>query len=280
MVDYYLVVTEEVKTMERPKRLNLEKLLLGGARIKVIKTMDGQYGMHGETKWDEYPHWEFYDAWIITTQAYGTVSWGPFKKNQYSTEEHTGVGEVSVIEKGLVSYAVRGKVKWFQATGPKRLLDYIREQEEDVKNILPELHARHKASKIEGQVRLFKGVKGVKSIFLDIARTGKDNYVYGSEGQFSERIPEFATQFERLKKENKIHTKMILRKGRKEINSKTSEYRFLKDVAESPAVTNIYGDKIALIIWTDEPEGIIIENSAAAKAYKSYFDIMWAQAKQ
>src|SRR3989338_6664713 len=75
-----------------------------------------------------------------------------------------------LLEKGLASYVLIGKVKWFQATGPKRLLDYIKEQEDDIQSILPELHARHKATKIEGQVRLFKGVKGIKSIFMDIAR--------------------------------------------------------------------------------------------------------------
>lgn len=186
----------------------------------------------------------------------------------------------SLQEKGLVSYVMIGKIKWFQATGPKRLLDYLKEQEEDVKKILPELHARHKAAKIEGQVRLFRGVKGIKTIFLDIARTGQDNFVFGSEGQFSERMPEFALQFERLKKESKIHTKLILREGRKEPGSKTSEYRYIKNLSENPAVTNIYGDKIAIIIWTDEPEGIIIENKTAAKAYKSYFDFMWENAKK
>jgi hypothetical protein len=45
-------------------------------------------------------------------------------------------------------------------------------------------------------------------------------------------------------------------------------------MSESSTVTNIYGDKIAIIIWTDKPEGIIIENAAAARAYKSYFDFM------
>ncbi len=94
------------------------------------------------------------------------------------------------------SYVNIGKVKWFQATGPKRLLDYLHEQEEDVKEIIPELHARHKAAKIEGQVRMFKGIKGVKSILLDIVRTGKDNFVFGSEGQLGEKIPEFARQLD------------------------------------------------------------------------------------
>src|SRR3989344_5648111 len=95
-------------------------------------------------------------------------------------------------EKGFVSYVSIGKVKWFQATGPKRILEYIKEQEDDVLSILPELQERHKRKKIEGQVRLFKGIKGVKSVFLDMIRTGKDNYVFGSEGQFSARMPEFA----------------------------------------------------------------------------------------
>ncbi|MAH46445.1 hypothetical protein CMI37_11475 [Candidatus Pacearchaeota archaeon] len=181
-------------------------------------------------------------------------------------------------EKGLVSYVSIGKVKWFQVTGPRRLLDYLKEQEEDVKSILPVLQEKHKAKKVEGQVRLFKGLKGIRSIFLDIARSGEDNYVFGSEGQFSERMPEFALQFDRLKKENEIKTKLILRKGRKETDNPTSSYKYLSDIGESPAVTNIYGNKIAIIIWTDEPEGIVIENEAAAKAYKSYFDFMWKNA--
>ena len=115
---------------------------------------------------------------------------------------------------------------------------------------------------------------------MDIIRTGKDNFVFGSEGQFSEKMGDFAYKFDLLKKENKIHTKLILRKGRKEVDSKTSEYRYLDNVEESGAVTNIYGNKIAIIVWTDEPEGIIIENAAAAKAYKSYFDVLWKSGKK
>ncbi len=189
-----------------------------------------------------------------------------------------------LLEKGLVSYVLIGKVKWFQATGPKRLLDYVKEQEEDVTAIIPQLHARHKAAKIEGQVRLFKGIKGVKTIFLDIIRTGKDNYVFGSEGQFSKKMPEFALQFSRMKKEKGIKTYLLLRKERVNIkdsfNLSLSERKYLPDIDESSAVTNIYGNKIAIIIWTDEPEGIIIENPTAAKAYKSYFDFMWRFGKK
>lgn len=215
----------------------------------------------------------------LTLNDHGSTKAGKIAKLAQIDRSNCYNALKSLAEKGLVSYVLIGRIKWFQATGPKRLLDYITEQEEEVKNILPELQARHKAAKIEGQVRLFKGTKGVKSIFLDIARSGENNYVFGSEGQFSKRMPEFALQFERLKKENKIRTKLLLRQGRQELESTTSEYRYISNISESPAVTNIYGDKIAIIIWTDEPEGIIIENAAAAKAYKSYFEVMWKQGK-
>ena len=183
-------------------------------------------------------------------------------------------------EKGFVSYVLVGEIKWFQAAGPRRIVEYLKEQEEDIQRILPDLQERHARKKIEGQVRLFKGIKGVKSVFLDIIRTGKDNYVFGSEGQFSERMPDFAHQFDRMKNEKKIKTKLSLRKGRTEIDGKTSEHAYLPGLSESPAVTNIYGDKIAIVIWTDEPEAIIIENEAAAKAYRSYFDFMWKHGKE
>ena len=94
-------------------------------------------------------------------------------------------------------------------------------------------------------------------------------------------MPEFAHKFDLLKVKAKIKTKLLIRKGRKEVGKKKySEHRYAPNIAESPAVTNIYGNKIAIIIWTDEPEGIIIENEAAAKAYKSYFDFMWKNAKK
>ena len=183
-------------------------------------------------------------------------------------------------ERGLVSYVLIGKVKWFQATGPKRLLEYLHEQEEDVKTILPELHARHKAVKVKGQVRLFKGIKGVKAVFQDIIRTGKDNCVFGNEDQLEETLPEYQPQFIRQLKENKIFVRELVRAGRGTPTANPKATRYVPAKVESPVVTNIYGDKIALIIWTDIPEAIIIGNAAAAKAFKNYFEFMWQHAKK
>ncbi len=186
----------------------------------------------------------------------------------------------SLIEKGLVSYVLIGQIKWFQALEPEKIVSYIEEQKEDVKSVLPDLIERSKYTKIEGQVRMFKGIKGIKSLFMEIIKTGEDNYVFGSEGQFSKVMPEFAMQFDRLKREKGLKTKMIIKKGRKENDYKTTQYKYFPFDVGSPAVTNVFGDKIAIIIWTDEPEGVLIENKSAAEAYKSYFDFMWHNAEE
>src|SRR3989344_1550382 len=180
----------------------------------------------------------------LTLNDHGSMKAGRIAKLAKIDRSSTYNALKLLLEKGLASYVLIGEVKWFQATGPKRLLDYIQEQQEDVKSIINELHERHKAHKIEGQVRLFKGIKGVKSIFLDIARTGKDNFVFGSEGQFSERMPEFALQFKRMKKEKGFRTYMICRKDRRELDVSSGNHRYLPNIAESTVVTNIYGDKI------------------------------------
>jgi sugar-specific transcriptional regulator TrmB len=186
----------------------------------------------------------------------------------------------SLIEKGLVSYVCVGKVKWFQATGPSKLMGFLKEQEQELQEVIPELHARHKASKIQGQVRLYKGLKGVRTIFQDIIKTEEDNLVFGNESQLEERMPQYQQQFIRQLKEKNIRVKEIVREDRGTETSNPKQTRYVPKRVESPVVTNIYGDKIAIIIWTEEPEGIIIENAAAAKAYRSYFEFMWENSKQ
>jgi len=185
----------------------------------------------------------------------------------------------SLVNKGLISYSTIGNVKHFQATGPERLIEYIKEQEQLINDILPELKKRHKANKVEGQVRMFKGEKGVKAVFKDILRTGEDNYVFGDDGLFRKKMPIFCKQFVRDQNLENKKTKIITRK-RGVSYSKGSTYRFVDKSVESNVAVNIYGNKVGIIIWTDVPEAVIIENEDAAKSFKSYFDFMWKHSEK
>jgi len=109
-------------------------------------------------------------------------------------------------------------------------------------------------------------------------RDGEDNDVFGSEGQLSDRMPIFVKQYIRQQDEKKMKVRNLVGFGRKRKYSKGTKYKFVDREVVSNVVTNIYGDKIAIIVWDEEPEGVIIENAIAAKAYRSYFDFMWKNA--
>jgi sugar-specific transcriptional regulator TrmB len=185
----------------------------------------------------------------------------------------------SLTHKGLVSYVTVGKTKFFQATSPERLIEFIKEKEELIKDIVPELRERYKLNRKEGQVRLFKGTAGVKSVFKDIIRSKHDNLCWGSDGDFGKRMPAFCKQYVRDQNLNDIKTKVLTR-IRHHSYSKGTTYRYVDNARNSNVAVNIYGDKINIIIWTDEPEAIIIENKEAANVFRDYFDFMWKNSRK
>ena len=185
-----------------------------------------------------------------------------------------------LIHRGLVSFHIMGKTRIFQATPPQRLLEYVKEQEEYVKDIIPELSNRHKHTKTSGNISMFKGRQGIVSVLKDILREGKDNDVFGSEGQLTNQMPDFVKQFVREQNRLGLKTRNLIGKGRKHFKSTGTEYRYVDKEVKSNVVTNIYGDKIAIIVWSENPEAIIIENAEAAKSYKNYFEFMWKYSKK
>ena len=186
-----------------------------------------------------------------------------------------------LLEKGIISYIVEANQKTYQPVNPKRLLEFIKEKESDVLSILPNLEGLYKLPKTKQNITHYKGIKGVQSVFNDILREGGPNLVFGSEGQFADTMPEwFVNRFLKEQKRKNIHTKTIIRKGRKTDPNQMTEVRFLTIKERSPAVTTIYKNKIAITLWMDNPEAVIIESKEAADSFRSYFEHLWKAAKK
>ena len=184
-----------------------------------------------------------------------------------------------LLEKGLASYVVIGKIKWFQATHPSRLLGLVKEKEEAIQEIIPHLLSEYQQKKMEENVRLFKGLRGVQTVLQDIVHEGQPNFMFGSEGQLEKFMPYFAQRFTQELKKKRISVKSLVRMGRKDVSSRHASLRRVPKNVQSNVVTNIYGNKIAIIIWSKTPEAILIENKTTAEAYRSYFNFMWEHAK-
>ncbi len=41
----------------------------------------------------------------------------------------------------------------------------------------------------------------------------------------------------------------------------------------------LYGDKMAIVFWREEPLAIVIEDKELARTYRNFFDVAWKAAK-
>ncbi len=191
----------------------------------------------------------------------------------------------ALLKKGLVSYAIEANRKKFSAANPERLKNYLKEKEELVDSVLVNLKEMYKDTEEKSQVNMFNGLKGIKTVFDDILHNakGKENLVIDSSGKFAEKMPYYFPHFVKEAEKSKIRIRHIARRDKeKELNpTKTTQLRFFpRIVGEQTITTNIYADKVSIILWTDVPEAVIIKNKAAAEAYRSYFEILWHSAKK
>ena len=98
-----------------------------------------------------------------------------------------------LIEKGIVSFVIKSKTKYFQAATPKNLLIYlenkekeINSQREELKKILPDLEKLQESS-ISQEAEVFLGKKGLRTAYEKMLgkSTKKDvvlfSYLYNKE---------------------------------------------------------------------------------------------------
>ena len=75
-----------------------------------------------------------------------------------------------LLEKGLVTYSIKGGTKSYQAKDPERILDYLDEKESDLKkkkkqiqDVIPKLKAQYEENKYRPITEVFEGIIGCKT---------------------------------------------------------------------------------------------------------------------
>lgn len=189
-----------------------------------------------------------------------------------------------LIEKGLVAYIEKNNKKIFEAATPEKLKDIIKEKEEELEKSLPDLLSIYHSEKKRNDVKIFEGKQGLKTIFEDFVHEGKEVLMYGVPSKSVEILKYFLPHYHKERIKKKIPTKAIFNHDTKDrmsiINDmKYAKAKYLPGKYKSPASTNIYGNKIAIILWSKDPLIIQIESKEIADAYRNYFDLMWHSAK-
>lgn len=188
-----------------------------------------------------------------------------------------------LIEKGLVTYVLSANRKVFEPINPERLNQILEEKQDNLKKILPELESKFKENKTKEEASIFKGKKGIKSIFEDILKENKDLYAYGAESKFADLFPAYQKYWNKKRAKLKINVKIIynekVKKRKKQENLKLLKMKFLHEHYEFPSTNLIYGDKTVIISWTENPIGFMIKSKEVSKSNMSFFNLLWKIAK-
>ncbi len=197
-----------------------------------------------------------------------------------------------LVQKGLVSTVIRSGTKYFEAAPPIRLLDYIKEkeerlkeQEEQMQKLLPELELKRSMAGIGSETQVFKGMKGAKTAFDDILnelKKGDEYYVLGIS-KFTPHFERFIIHFHNQRAKFGIKCKVLVNELAKDIGEKLgpvpfTQLRYLQKELFTPFVFIIYKDKTLISIGLDELF-IQIKSKNLAEGLRTYADYMWSIGK-
>lgn len=192
-----------------------------------------------------------------------------------------------LLDKGLISYSIKSGKKYFQVANPERLNLILKEKEKYLEYVLPKLIEKFNSKKPEIFSEIYEGKEGIKTIMEDILNTKKEFLTIGSTGKGNIVFPYYIEHFSKKREKLKIKRRVLvantpLGKDHYNIlkNQKLVNIKFLHKEMKNPQTTWIYGNKIAIILVSENyPVATLIENKEVADNYRDFFELLWKQAK-
>jgi hypothetical protein len=194
------------------------------------------------------------------------------------------------MQKGLVSFIIKSGIKYFEAAPPERIMDYMKEKEEqfnqqkkELNMIIPELELRRKLSQYKSEATVYKGLKGVETAFyslLDKLKPGEETFTIGAPS----RSPQANTSLIRWHKERarrNIKAKIIFSEAARgqertfDKNLPLCEKKFTSQI--TPSSVNIAKDRVVIYPESEDPLAISIDSKEIAESFRVQFEMWWNQ---
>ncbi len=194
-----------------------------------------------------------------------------------------------LISKGLVTYIVKEKTKYFQPTNPKKILEYVQDQQrrieekqQQIESILPSLLASYSAQKIAYSAIIYKGIQGLRTALFDtLDGLGADDewLAFGVRGDRPEPVMRIWDQWLKQRVKRRIPSKMIV--------ANKDAYNLFKDIGltgfrllalNSFAPVTISGNVVLIYNWSDLSV-LKITNQETASSFKELFYSLWTIGK-
>jgi sugar-specific transcriptional regulator TrmB len=194
-----------------------------------------------------------------------------------------------LVRKGLASRVVKNNKTYFEAADPKKIAEMARRVQERLREEIPKiLSMKRREAGVRAQV--LEGRAGVKALCEDILATlqkGEEWVDLGSAGRATEVLSKvYLLKLHRRRIKKGIRFRVIFADNERS-RKLAAEYaplsltecRFLEKGYLSQAATHVYGNKIAIVIYSI-PLVFLLESAEVAESFRSHFESLWKVTKR
>ncbi|MFH1590759.1 MAG: helix-turn-helix domain-containing protein [archaeon] len=190
-----------------------------------------------------------------------------------------------LLEKGFVSFVIKNNKKHFQAVHPDRILDFLKEREEKLRIVLPDLIRLTTIPEEDTSVEVFKGKGVVRTLYRDVLKTLKaqpgEVLISGvEEDKFIEEdriaLSQYLVRLQRLSSSERV---LVRETDSSFVEGPQTTYRSIPDEYFNPIPIYVYGNRLANVIWGHPNFAIVIKNKSLAETYRRQFNMLWSIAK-
>lgn len=203
---------------------------------------------------------------------------GIHRRNVYDITER-------LIQKGLIGYILKNNRRLFEAVNPEKFREILDEKQKALDENIGDLKFLYEKTKEKQETNFYKGIEGLKTVFqdqLEIERKeskDKEILILGASQSAFEILPFYFKWYDIDRVKKKIKAKII---ASEKLSKKIplSEIRYIPQKYANPLAINIYGSKVAIILWKKSPIAIVIKEKEIADSYRQYFELMWRMARK
>ena len=222
---------------------------------------------------------------------HGENSTGPIIKESGIANSRVYESLNSLISKGLVTYNLQKRGKYFRAADPSKFIDNEEDRLKKINSLIPHLNTLKSQEIKETETAIYEGFQGFKTAFKKIIGDCQRNetiYIIGfSEQQYkNESLRLFLKNMNLKSAQKKQKLKILLDSsakstlGKDREKEKCTEIRYMPQGYMSPAAIDVFQDYIYLFLWEEKPFVFMIHNKKIAESFKQYFNFLWKIAKR
>ncbi len=195
-----------------------------------------------------------------------------------------------LIEKGIVSFIIKNKTRYFQAANPSNLQAYIEKKEDELTlekealaQILPKLQ-KLQETKPQQEAEIFMGKKGLKTayekLFAQAGKSDEELFFFIPDKKYAKQSDLFYFSIQKILE--KVPSRGISNKAY-QLSSFIKQAKYIKMRYVSfpiPGNIEICKDKVMLVSWEDPTIGILIHSQSIADNFRRYFETVWKIARK